>query len=60
MFKRARLRDSRPMASGTSALAMEFNPLRNGFDEFLGIPYSNDNSKYHPDHRCRDAAAATL
>jgi arylsulfatase A-like enzyme len=25
-----------------------FNPLRNGFDEFLGIPYSNDNSKYHP------------
>ena len=26
----------------------EFNPLRHGFDEFLGIPYSNDNSKYHP------------
>jgi arylsulfatase len=26
----------------------EFNPLRNGFDEYLGIPYSNDNSKYHP------------
>ena len=25
-----------------------FNPLRNGFDEFLGIPYSNDNSKFHP------------
>ncbi|WP_395715961.1 sulfatase-like hydrolase/transferase [Prosthecobacter sp.] len=25
-----------------------FNPLQNGFDEFLGIPYSNDNSKYHP------------
>ncbi len=25
-----------------------FHPLRNGFDEFLGIPYSNDNSKYHP------------
>jgi arylsulfatase A-like enzyme len=25
-----------------------FNPLKNGFDEFLGIPYSNDNSKYHP------------
>lgn len=25
-----------------------FNPLHNGFDEFLGIPYSNDNSKYHP------------
>ncbi len=30
---------------GTNLL---FNPLRNGFDEFLGIPYSNDNSKYHP------------
>ncbi len=27
---------------------IEFGPLRNGFDEFLGIPYSNDNSKYHP------------
>jgi arylsulfatase len=26
----------------------EFNPLRNGFDEYLGIPYSNDNTKYHP------------
>lgn len=25
-----------------------FNPLKNGFDEFLGIPYSNDNSKFHP------------
>ena len=25
-----------------------FNPLHHGFDEFLGIPYSNDNSKYHP------------
>ena len=25
-----------------------FNPLHNGFDEFLGIPYSNDNSKFHP------------
>ena len=30
---------------GTSLM---FNPLNNGFDEFLGIPYSNDNSKYHP------------
>ncbi len=28
--------------------AIEFNPLNNGFDEFLGIPYSNDNSKFHP------------
>ncbi|NOT61193.1 MAG: sulfatase-like hydrolase/transferase, partial [Acidobacteria bacterium] len=28
-----------------------FNPLRNGFDEFLGLPYSNDNSKYHPTER---------
>jgi arylsulfatase len=26
----------------------ELNPLRNGFEEWLGIPYSNDNSKYHP------------
>ena len=26
----------------------EFLPLNNGFDEFLGIPYSNDNTKYHP------------
>ncbi|MHB8903331.1 MAG: sulfatase family protein [Thermoguttaceae bacterium] len=26
----------------------DFSPLRNGFDEYLGIPYSNDNSKYHP------------
>ncbi len=24
------------------------HPLKNGFDEFWGIPYSNDNSKYHP------------
>lgn len=28
-----------------------FNPLRHGFDEFLGIPYSNDNSKFHPSVR---------
>lgn len=27
---------------------MLFHPMKNGFDEFLGIPYSNDNSKYHP------------
>jgi len=26
----------------------EFGPLKNGFDEYLGIPYSNDNSRYHP------------
>jgi arylsulfatase len=26
----------------------KFSPLRHGFDEFLGIPYSNDNSRYHP------------
>lgn len=30
---------------GTAPL---FHPLKNGFDEFWGIPYSNDNSKYHP------------
>ncbi len=27
---------------------LKFHPMRNGFDEWLGIPYSNDNSKYHP------------
>lgn len=26
----------------------KFNPVRHGFDEWLGIPYSNDNTKYHP------------
>ncbi|MCU0914979.1 MAG: sulfatase [Planctomycetes bacterium] len=25
-----------------------FSPIRSGFDEWFGIPYSNDNSKYHP------------
>ncbi len=25
-----------------------FSPMKNGFDEWLGIPYSNDNSKFHP------------
>lgn len=25
-----------------------FHPMKNGFDEFWGIPYSNDNSKFHP------------
>lgn len=25
-----------------------FSPIKHGFDEFWGIPYSNDNSKYHP------------
>jgi arylsulfatase len=25
-----------------------FSPLKHGFDEWFGIPYSNDNSKYHP------------
>lgn len=29
-------------------LSPTFSPLRNGFDEYLGIPYSNDNSKFHP------------
>ncbi len=27
---------------------MKFHPCRRGFDEFWGIPYSNDNSKFHP------------
>ncbi len=26
----------------------KFSPLRNGFDEFFGIPYSNDNGRKHP------------
>jgi arylsulfatase len=26
----------------------QFHPMKNGFDEFMGLPYSNDNSKYHP------------
>lgn len=30
---------------GTTAM---FNPMRHGFDDYLGIPYSNDNTKYHP------------
>lgn len=25
-----------------------FNPLQHGFDEFFGIPYSNDNGPLHP------------
>jgi arylsulfatase A-like enzyme len=27
---------------------LKFHPVRHGFDEWLGIPYSNDNTKYHP------------
>lgn len=26
----------------------ELHAMKHGFDEFFGIPYSNDNSKYHP------------
>ncbi len=26
----------------------KFSPLKHGFDEFFGIPYSNDNGKKHP------------
>jgi arylsulfatase len=26
----------------------KFSPVRNGFDEFLGLPYSNDNGPLHP------------
>ncbi len=29
-------------------LSPYFSPLKNGFDEYFGIPYSNDNSQYHP------------
>jgi arylsulfatase A-like enzyme len=28
----------------------EFLPLQHGFDEFLGIPYSNDMWPFHPDY----------
>ncbi len=28
----------------------EFSPLRHGFDEFYGIPYSNDMWPYHPEN----------
>ncbi len=27
---------------------LKFHPTHHGFDEWLGIPYSNDNTKYHP------------
>jgi len=27
-----------------------FLPLQNGFDEFFGLPYSNDRWPYHPKH----------
>jgi arylsulfatase A-like enzyme len=27
---------------------MKFHPIKHGFDEWFGIPYSNDNTKYHP------------
>jgi len=29
-------------------LSPYFSPLKHGFDEYFGIPYSNDNTKYHP------------
>jgi len=29
-------------------LSPYYSPLKNGFDDYLGIPYSNDNTKYHP------------
>jgi len=32
-------------------LQPEFLPTRNGFDEFLGIPYSNDNGPLHGSQR---------
>ncbi|MFN5741068.1 MAG: sulfatase-like hydrolase/transferase [Planctomyces sp.] len=28
--------------------APDFHPLKHGFDQYFGIPYSNDNSRYHP------------
>jgi arylsulfatase len=29
-------------------LQPEFNPTRHGFDEYFGLPYSNDNGPLHP------------
>ncbi len=31
--------------------APKFHPMRNGFDEFFGLPYSNDNGPLHPTMR---------
>jgi hypothetical protein len=40
---------------------VEFSPTRNGFDEFFGIPYSNDNSACTSMRvqNCRPCAAVT-
>ena len=35
-------------ASGTSAWQPEFIAMHHGFDEFFGLPYSNDNGPFHP------------
>ena len=34
--------------------AIQFLPLRNGFDDYYGIPYSNDMWANHPSHRYPD------
>lgn len=34
--------------------AIQFLPLRNGFDDYYGIPYSNDMWPNHPSHRYPD------
>jgi arylsulfatase len=38
--------------------AAKFNPVHRGFDEFFGIPYSNDNGPLHP--TLRDIPALPL
>ena len=36
-------------ASGTSAIARRSCPTRHGFDEYFGLPYSNDMWPHHPE-----------
>ena len=45
-------------ANGIWAIAQPFLPTSNGFDEFLGLPYSNDNGPLHPIVRTHSQPAA--
>ena len=38
-------------ASGTSAIAPPFLPMHHGFDEYFGLPYSNDMWPLHPQQK---------
>lgn len=38
--------------------APEFLPIRHGFDQYFGLPYSNDMWPYHPDFASLSPAAA--